>query len=136
MTVSLIARGHSWIAARLSTWRARRRLADEFGTLGPVEASRMLRDAGLSADQLPDVIRRHPDTNNLLDRLMAALGIDRAALMRHEPETVRDLEVLCTSCRTWRRCSNELARGTAHRNFEAFCPNARELKVIRAVRPN
>jgi hypothetical protein len=58
-----IATWPNWLASLLAAHRSRRRLSDEFAALGPVEAARTLRDAGLTPEQLPDIIRRPPDSD-------------------------------------------------------------------------
>lgn len=124
-----------WLARRIRSWRANRRLRADLDALGPEDTARVLRECGLSPYHVPDLVRRHPDAGDLLKRLMSALGIDRIELRWREPEILRDLEVVCTSCRAWKRCRRELARGTAAEHYESFCPNAPVLEAMRRPAP-
>lgn len=122
----------NWLSARREQRRARAALAEQFATLGPDNTERLLHDCGLSTAELPALMRHHPDVRHALERLLAAVGVERRAL---GAETLRDLGVACISCRGWRRCKRELARGTASATYPDFCPNAPRIDVIRAVRP-
>ena len=128
-------RFRQWLAEQIAARRARARLRQELNALGPDQTERLLHDVGLTPAELPALIRRHPETRNVLERMMDAVGIDWRRLLRSEPETLRDLAVACNGCRAFSRCRRELGRGTAGRSFRAFCPNAPRLELIRAVRP-
>lgn len=128
----LLANLGDWLAARREQRRARTALAEQFATLGPDNTERLLHDCGLSTAELPALMRRHPDVRHAQERLLAAVGVEWRAV---GAETLRDLGVACISCRGWRRCKRELARGTASVTYPEFCPNAPRIDVIRAVRP-
>lgn len=131
----LPARISNWITARMEARRARERLKTELAALGSDQTERLLHDAGLSVNDLPGIVRNHPDNGRLLERMLAALGFDCHAMSRREPETLRDLAMACNACGDRSRCARELERGTADESYREFCPNAQTFDVIRAVRP-
>jgi hypothetical protein len=125
----------SELMARVSNsyrdWRSRQALRRSLDAMDPDERRRMLSDAGLDAEAMSSVISRHPNANDLLHRLMPAIGIDRDVLATRDPETLRDLERVCASCHDWRRCRRDLARGSAAERHQAYCPNAESLQAIK-----
>jgi hypothetical protein len=59
-----------------------------------------------------------------MERMMAAFHLDCEAIERGAPGTLRDIEITCGCCSAKKRCSRELAAGSAARNAGRFCPNA------------
>jgi len=75
--------------------------------------------------------------SNLLERRMAALHLDPKELARSEPELFRNLQRLCTSCRSPMRCAQELAQEFARNPSEPasnewrdYCPNGTALNML------
>lgn len=123
----LMARVGGWYR----NWRDRQALRRSLDEMDPDERRRMLSDAGLDTEAMSSVISRHPNANDLLGRLMAAIGIDEDALAKESPGTLRDLERVCASCHDWRRCRRDLASGSAAERHQAYCPNAENLQAIK-----
>lgn len=123
----------AWFEARLNAWRERRHLDGELSALGLGDADQELAHAGLSRDYLPEIIRRFPEASDLLRRVMTEIGIDHDLLRRGQPETLHHLEFICASCRSWRRCKSDLARGRTNQTLEQYCANAHELRTIHQV---
>jgi hypothetical protein len=102
---------------------------EAFNALGPID------DDSISFRRLRlmrrELARRHPLE---LDRLLRVLGIDAAALERHDPARLHEMEVVCASCRDWRRCREAERNGTLRDTYESFCLNRLTLKALmRAV---
>ncbi|TXL74167.1 hypothetical protein FHP25_18385 [Vineibacter terrae] len=83
----------------------------------------VLADAGLVRSQVGPLISGCADSTELLDQMLARLGIDAARL---PVEDLRDMTWACTTCRDKRRCREWLS-GTGQTEFRTFCPNAAQL---------
>jgi len=78
------------------------------GRLSSAEASDVVADDG-SSGEAPD-LPRHSYDASLLFRRMAALQIDRDELASNDPLLFRELQGLCTLCRSKERCVLDLAQ--------------------------
>lgn len=107
-------------------WLKRRRELAELGALDSDERDRLAHDLGVSANALDFLVREGHDPVEL-PQMMAAIGIDEAALRRVHPALVRDMERVCSMCESTNLCRNELAMGTAGVSYPYFCPNSEEL---------
>jgi hypothetical protein len=72
------------------------------GRPSPVQPSDVAADAGPSGEA-PDLPRYSYDAS-LLFRRMAALQVDRDELVSDDPLLFRELQALCTLCRSKERC--------------------------------
>lgn len=96
----------------------------EIDGMDPALASEIAAEAGLSISDLRDVISHGAGANRLMQRMMAAYGIDVREVSEETPGLLRDLAVLCSRCKDKGRCAAELEAGTARENAHLFCPNA------------
>ena len=103
---------------------------NELGMCGPDEVMRMARDIGVSPSQLRELVRKGPDSANLLKRLLVALHVDPKAIAEIDPLVMREMKWLCITCANKRRCEHELAKGTAAEHFQQFCPNAMSIDEL------
>lgn len=102
--------------------RARlRRELDQLEAMGSLDA--VLADAGLVRAQIEPLIAGCAGSRELLDRMLARLGIDEARL---PVESLRDMTWTCTTCPDKHRCRAWLA-GSEDSGFRAFCPNAEQI---------
>ena len=115
--------------------RKRRQLRRELAQLeamGSLDA--VLADCGLVRSQVTRLIAGCGDSRELLDRMLARLGIDASRLA---VESLRDMTWTCTTCPDRGKCSAWLA-GADEVEFRSFCPNAEQLDYAlskqRAVR--
>jgi hypothetical protein len=97
---------------------------NEFAMCGPDEVMRMAKDIGVTASQLQELVRKGPDSANLLKRMLVALHVDPKIIADMDPLVMREMKWLCITCSNKRRCEHELAKGTAAQHFQQFCPNA------------
>jgi hypothetical protein len=58
------------------------------------------------------------------------LHLDAAAISRDEPLIMRDLERVCTTCGSKRRCVRDLVRYPDDQAWRAYCPNAMTLDAL------
>jgi hypothetical protein len=110
-------------------WLKRKRDRAELNALDTDERVRVAHDLGVGAAELDYLVREAHDPVEL-PRMMAAIGIDEAALHRAQPALARDLERVCSLCEITTLCRHELASGTAGVSYPYFCPNAEELKAL------
>jgi hypothetical protein len=110
-------------------WLKRRRDRAELNALDGEERERVAHDLGVGAAELDYLVREGHDPVQL-PQMLAAIGIDEAALKRAQPSLRRELERVCSLCETATLCQYELAGGTAGVSYPYFCPNAAELKAL------
>jgi hypothetical protein len=110
-------------------WLKRRRESAELGALDVEERKRVAHDLGVSAADLDHLVRHSHDPVEM-GHMLAAIGVDEAALRRAQPLLMRDLERTCSLCTTVALCRHEIASGTAGVSYAYFCPNASELKAL------
>jgi len=116
------------IAGWCRKWRHESETAN-LETWLPGDVERIARDVGVTVAELRALERT--DQPLLVPRMLAALKIDAAELARTQPAALRDLQRVCSICDSKRRCRTELAAGDAARTYEAFCPNALTLRMVR-----
>ena len=104
----------------------------ELKCLGQEVVDRMARDIGVTAPELHDLARMGPGAAALLRRRMAELDLDPAEVGRLEPQTLQDLQRVCSMCEHHRRCTHDLSQDPANPVWKNYCPNAATLEVLNA----
>jgi hypothetical protein len=94
------------------------------------ELARIARDIGVSPAELYTIAAKRPDAAEPLRLRLEALHHDHAALLRDEPLVMRDLERVCTTCGSKRRCVRDWARHPDDQAWRAYCPNAMTLDAL------
>ena len=123
--------------ARILAWcngRVRGIASFAHGRLSSAEASDIVADDG-SSGEAPDLPRHSYDVS-LLFRRMAALQVDRDELASDDPLLFRELQALCTLCRSKERCVLDLAQecdGPGNQDWREYCLNATTLNALGAV---
>jgi hypothetical protein len=105
----------------------------EFGCCDETEIERMGRDVRMSASELRAVAKRGPGAANLLLRRMAALDLEPNEVCRIEPAAVRDLQRVCTLCKSHKRCARDIVRRAPLAAWEHYCPNTGTLTALNAM---
>ena len=104
--------------------RRRRKLRRELAQLAAMGSlDGVLADVGLERSQIEPLIAGCAGSGELLDQMLARLGIDAARL---PIESLRDMTWTCTTCPDKGRCRQWLSDGEKTQ-FHSFCPNARQL---------
>jgi hypothetical protein len=88
-----------------------------------------------SSGEAPDLPRYSYDAS-LLFRRMAALQVDRDEVTSNDPLLFRELQALCTLCRSKERCVLDLAQECdepGKREWREYCLNATTLNALGAV---
>jgi len=126
---------HAPIRAILQWIRDRSRSDDlnDLQACGEKEVERMARDAGLSAGEFRALASLGPNAPNLLERRMAVLDLDLVEVSAFEPQTVQDLQRVCSFCESHRRCLRDLARNPSNSAWKDYCPNAVTLMALDAL---
>src|SRR5262245_39047802 len=112
------------------------------GILGPLvralrgggQARDAVGDAG-SSGEVPDPPRYCYDAS-LLFRRMVALQVDRDELANDDPLLFREVQALCTLCRSTERCVFDRAQECdepGNRGWREYCLNATTLDALGAV---
>jgi uncharacterized protein YjiS (DUF1127 family) len=128
------ARLARWLAGFVEGWRERAQLRREFARLAQQgELDRTLADSGIAHSDVLRLMHAHPGTPQQLRRMMARLGIDRAALPRSKAvaDAIREMEWRCGECSDWRHCRAWLESGASAESYRTFCRNAAELDRLR-----
>jgi hypothetical protein len=114
---------------RLSRYEIRRNI-DDLDRCGDREVARLEKDMNIATADLRRMARYRRDAANLLVQRLAALHLDPAVLARREPGLMYDLQRLCSSCGTRRRCGKELAQHPGDPVWQQHCPNADTLVAV------
>lgn len=122
----------SRLTDRMDSWRRRRAAFRELEEIGTEGRDAVCRDVGIDAPALARLVARGPASAVGLPRLMRALGLDLKRVARVDPALARDMEVVCSECRSSSRCARDLDAGTARLNHQAYCPNAATLAALSA----
>ncbi len=132
MTIAIGGR-QSGMFGRFGAWwsnlRAERAGLDELDNCGD-ELRHVARDLGVTRHDLYTLAAKRPDAADQLKERLAALHMDRAALLHADPRVMRDLERVCTICGSKRRCERDLARHPDDPVWRTYCPNAHTLGAL------
>lgn len=77
----------------------------------------------------------HPGQPQLMPERLERLGIDPAYVKLFHTSTYQDLQRVCASCKDWRRCTRDLARGDVQSGMESYCLNAPCIDALLVERP-
>jgi hypothetical protein len=116
-----------WLRARTSGQ------AYELGACGDREVEQIAKDIGVSPAELYQLARSDAAGAELLLQRLAALDLDCKEVARLMPETMHDLQRLCTLCTARRRCARDLAQHPDDPNWKDYCPNVATLLALDAM---
>lgn len=108
----------------LADWLSHRREMREVRELDRTEFDHIAADLQISPGNLEELVRRGPHALDELPKMLAALGIDQAALAKAQPRLLRDMEQVCALCGKKRRCDRDIANGSVGDHYQEYCPNA------------
>jgi len=126
-TVSPLQAILRWVRERISA------PGYELAACGDREVEQIARDIGVSPTELYQLARSDEAGTELLLERMAALDLDCKEVARLMPDTMHDLQRLCTLCTTRRRCTRDLARDANDPNWKDYCPNVATLLALDAM---
>jgi hypothetical protein len=125
--------GSSMIARLRGTWQ---RMRDNHAAMAELaacpagELHRIAKEVGVGDADLRSLLCSHPGPRDLMPRRLEQLGLDSAFLKVEQPATYRDMERVCGSCRAWRRCAHDLARGDVQAGMSGYCLNAATIDAL------
>lgn len=105
-------------------WIKHRRELREMREMDGISFGQIAGDLRISSADLEALVRQGPHAADELPKMLQALGIDQADLVRSEPALLRDMERVCSVCNHKRQCGHELAAGSAAAHYEEYCGNA------------
>jgi hypothetical protein len=91
---------------------------------------RMAQDVGLTSSDLSALASHYGDAADLLERRLEACGLRAKELAQTAPAELRDMERLCTVCRSKRRCARDLGADPADPVWRQYCPNEQTLMEL------
>ncbi len=123
------------LAGRL--WHNVQKLAQqaEIDKLTEEDLKRIAVDAGVSISELRTLTGKSSDAADLLYRRMGALHLDPDETGRAEPVVLRDLQRLCSMCKSRGLCKWDLSEFNTASNWQDYCPNSMTLRALVAARP-
>jgi hypothetical protein len=129
-------RSPSLFAPILAWWNDRVRAIAHFAQarLSPSPASDVICDARWPGEA--PALARYSYDASLLFRRMAALQVDRDELASDDPLLFRELQGLCTLCRSKERCVLDFAQeseGAGNQTWSEYCPNDATLNALAAL---
>ena len=123
------------VAEWLKAWWERSTALAELEACGRPEMERVARDAGVGVGDLRVLAGKWPDSADLVERRLAALGVDAGEVEATEPAVMRDLQRVCSVCDNKRVCEHDLDRSPANAVWSEYCPNAGTLEAIAPQAP-
>ena len=105
----------------------------DFGCCSEAEIERMARDVRMSVSELRALAKKGPEAADLLLRRMAALDLDPKEVAWLEPAAFRDMQRVCTLCKSHRRCAWDFARRAPVSTWERYCPNTSTLEALNGM---
>jgi pyrroloquinoline quinone (PQQ) biosynthesis protein C len=114
----------------MTKYRRARGLRNELMNCDADDVARIARDLKIQPAELATLAKKGPNSADLLQRLLVALGVDANGLEHDDPLVMRDLQRLCTTCAEKWQCRSDLANGVIAENFHDYCPNAYTLDAI------
>lgn len=122
----VIAAAGNWVRK----YRLTRQSQQNFDACDQDEVVRIATDIGLSPGDLRRLAKLGPEAAKLLLRRMAALHLDPTEVYATTPRVMQDLQRLCSTCATQRRCKRDLAHDADNPVWRQYCPNAPTLDAL------
>ena len=88
------------------------------------ELRHMATDLSLTESDLVALSDGRHDNTVLMEGMMRARGLDPDHVRQAFTSLLRDIERVCSRCRSVGRCRREMDAGTAGEHSHEFCPNA------------
>jgi Family of unknown function (DUF6455) len=125
-TSTMFSRAIDWLKAHTVG-------GDDLGAFSRSDLQVMANDLGVTQADLLDVLPRHEDHSDLMDRMMRDRGLDPDKIRRAVGPLMRDLEITCTRCGAVSRCRRDLAAGQAVEHCHEYCGNAETIDELLAT---
>ena len=119
-------------------WRCfvrNRRSMAELAACPASELRRIAQDVGVNDRDLRSLHCSHPGPAELMPERLRQLGLDPAYVEHALPGTYRDLQRVCAACKSWRRCSHDLANNDAQAGMHGYCHNVSTIDALTVDQP-
>jgi hypothetical protein len=127
------ALAHPGLLGRVLDWIRLRTGSDELAAFSREELHDLASDLSLSDADLVALASGIADNTPLMEGMIRARGFDPDALRDTFGLLMRDVELVCSRCRSTGRCRRELEAGTAAVHAHEYCPNAGTFDDLSAV---
>ena len=122
------------LLGRVLDWvRAHTPAGSDLSAFSREDLRHMANDLSLANSDLLAVAAAGHDNSVLMEGMMLARGLDPDQLRHAFVTLVRDVERVCTQCRSTGRCRRELDAGTAAVHCHEYCPNAGTFDDLAAI---
>jgi hypothetical protein len=121
------------LGALWQRWRDWTRTQSELQICGDEGMERMAHDAGVSVNEFRELTRHSSDSADLMLERMTALDLDPKEVVRVEPQVFRDMQRVCSVCKTQKRCIADLERDAQNPQWKEYCPNVQTLLSLDAL---
>ena len=119
------ALSHPGLLGRVLEWLRRRAGGErELAGFSRAELRQMATDLSLAESDMLSIATAGRDNTVLMEGMMRARGFDPERMRREFATLLRDVEFVCTRCRSTGRCRRELDACTAAAHSHDYCPNA------------
>jgi hypothetical protein len=108
----------------------RRRSMAELAACPPSELHLIAQDLGLSNRDLKTLTCSHSGPSELMPKRLQGLGLDPAFFRYARTAAYRDMERVCSTCKAWRRCARDLAKGDVQAGMQGYCLNAPTIDAL------
>ena len=115
---------------RLQRALHRHRSMAELAASPPSELHLIAQDVGLSDGALKSLACSHAGPSELMPKRLQALGLDPTYFRYARTAAYRDMERVCGTCRAWRRCERDLAKGDVQAGMRSYCLNAPTIDAL------
>ncbi len=121
------------LGALLQRWRDRSRTQSELQVCGDDAMERMAHDAGVSVNEFRELATHSADSADLMLERMTALDLDPDEVVKVEPQVFRDMQRVCSMCKTQKQCVADLERSPQDPRWKEYCPNVQTLLSLDAL---
>ena len=108
----------------------RQRSIAELAACTPSELHRIAEDVGLSEGDLKSLACSHAGPNELMPKRLQTLGFDPAFFRYAQTAAYHDMERVCSTCKSRRRCARDLAKGDVQAGMRRYCLNAPTIDAL------
>jgi hypothetical protein len=108
----------------------RHRSIAELAGCPPSQLHRIAQDVGLSDGALKSFACSHAGPSELMPKRLQELGLDPAYFRYARTAAYRDMERVCSACKSWRRCARDLAKGEVQAGMRGYCLNAATIDAL------
>lgn len=130
MEQSMARQGLDRLRDLIARWQRNAELRRDLAAMSAGERAQLAGELGVSTDDLVTMAGAGDKASELMPARLRALGLDPDQLRREETATYRDLERVCSRCRSMRRCTRDMAHGDIESGMRAYCPNAPTMEAL------